>query len=128
MTKVDFHTLFNEKMLEFAKDLCEVFPDVPEFKLFRSGVLMLMNIEPKTLEGIFRTYVLSKYREQLLSKDAGFFLDCKEYEIHSQRTDYWLELIDQIKKMWTTLDNENRDVIWKYFHVMTVLSDKCHSS
>jgi hypothetical protein len=128
MTKVNFHGLFNEKMLEFAKDLCEVFSDVAEFKRFRSGVLMLMNIEPKTLENIFRTYVLSKYRDQLLSKDERFFLDHKEFQIYSQRTDYWLELIDQIKSMWKQLDDENREIIWKYFHVMIVLSDKCHSS
>lgn len=128
MTKLDFYNIFNEKMLEFAKELCDVFPNVGEFKRFRSGVLMLQNLEPKTLENIFRTYVVSKYKDQLLNKDESFFLEHNEYDIQSQRTDYWLSLIDQIKDMWKTLDSENREVIWKYFHVMIVLSDKCHSS
>ena len=127
MHQIDFYALFNEKMLEFAKDLCDVFPNVAEFKRFRSGILMLMNLEPKTLEGIFRTYVVSKYKNQLLKKDESFFLEHKEYEIHSQRTDYWLELIDQLKKMWVILDNENREIIWKYFHIMIVLSEKCQT-
>lgn len=128
MTKLDFYNIFNEKMLEFAKELCDVFPNVGEFKRFRSGVLMLQNLEPKTLENIFRTYVVTKYKDQLLNKDESFFLEHNEYDIQSQRTDYWLSLIDQIKDMWKTLDSENREVIWKYFHVMIVLSDKCHSS
>ena len=81
MTKIDFYNLFNEKMLDFAKDLCDVFPNVAEFKRFRSGVLMLQNLEHKTLEGIFRSYVLNKYRDQLLNKDESFFIDHKEYDI-----------------------------------------------
>lgn len=127
MTKLDFYNLFNDKMLEFAKELCDVFPNIQEFKRFRSGVLMLQNLEPKTLENIFKTYVLSKFRSQLLHKDESFFLECNEYEIHSQRTDYWLSFIDQIKHMWQSLDDDNKEVIWKYFHVLVVISDKCHA-
>ena len=127
MSKLDFYNLFNEKMLEFAKDLCDVFPHVAEFKRFRSGILMLQNLEPKTLEGIFRTYVMEKYKGQLLQKDESFFLEHKQFDIYSQRTDYWLSLIDQLKQMWVTLDPDNKDVVWKYFHVLIVLSDKCHS-
>jgi hypothetical protein len=128
MTKLDFYNLFNEKMLEFAKDLCDVFPNVAEFKRFRSGVLMLQNLEPKTLENIFRTYVVEKYKDQLLMKDESFFLEHTDFEIYSQRTDYWLSLIDQLKEMWKTLDQDNKEIVWKYFHVLIVISDKCHAS
>lgn len=127
MTKLDFYNLFNEKMLEFANDLCTVFPQVAEFKRFRSGILMLQNLEPKTLENIFRTYVLQKYKDQLLQKDESFFLQHKKYDIYSQRADYWLSLIDQLKEMWVTLDSDNKDIVWKYFHILIVLSDKCQS-
>ena len=127
MTQLKFYEIFNQKMLEFAKELCDVFPHVAEFKRFRSGVLMLQNLEPKTLESIFRTYVVSKYKDKLLGRDESFFLDHTEYDIHSQRTDYWLSLIDELKDLWKTLDTDNKEVVWKYFHVMIVLSDKCHS-
>lgn len=127
MTKLDFYALFNEKLLEFAKELCEVFPDVGEFKRFRSGILMLQNLEPKTLENIFNTYVKSRYKEKIMVKDESFFLGHTEFEISSQRSDYWLSFIDQLKNLWQTLENDNKDVIWKYFHVLIVLSDKCHS-
>jgi len=126
MTKLDFYNLFNEKILEFAKELCDVFPNVQEFKRFRSVVLMLQNIEPKTLENIFKTYVLDKYKDKLLQKEESFFLDHQEYEIYSQRTDYWLSFIEQIKNMWQTLDADKKEIVWKYFHVLIVISDKCH--
>jgi hypothetical protein len=128
MGQLDFHTIFNEKMLEFATDLCNVFPDVTEFKRFRSGVIMLQNVNPKTLETIFRTYVLLKYKDKILSKNEDFFLEHNEFEIHSQKTDYWLTLIEEIKKMWVNLDTDNKDTIWKYLQIMIILSEKCHSS
>jgi uncharacterized protein YheU (UPF0270 family) len=127
MTKLDFYNLFNEKMLEFARDLCNVFSNISEFTRFRSGVLMLQNLEPKTLENIFRTYVLSKYKDQILNQDESFFLDHTEFDIYSQRTDYWLSLIEQLKEMWKTLDQDNKAIVWKYFHVLIIISDKCHS-
>jgi hypothetical protein len=126
--KVDFHQLFNKQMLDFAKDLCEGFPDIGEFKRFRSGVLMLQNLEPKTLESIFRTYVIVKYKDKLLMKDESFFLNHDDFELLVERTDYCISLINQLKTMWATLDPSNKEIIWKYFHVMIVLSDKCHSS
>ena len=128
MSKSDFHNLFNEKLLEFSKDLCNVFPSVGEFKKFRSGVLMLQNIDPKTLENMFNMYVVSKYRGQLLKKDESFFLDHTDFSVEPQRTDHWLALVDQLKHMWKTLDDDNKEIIWKYFHVLIVLSEKCHAS
>ena len=127
MTKLDFYEKFNDNLLEFAKALTDVFPNIQEFHKFSSGIILLKNIEPKTLENIFRTYVLAKYKDQLLCKDDNFFLQHAGYDVLSQRQDYWLSFIDQLKNMWKTLDDDNKEIIWQYFHVLTVLSDKCHS-
>ena len=128
MAKVDFYNKFNEKMLEFSKDLCDGFPTIAEFSRLRTGILLLQNVEPKTLERIFRTYVLTKYRNHLVNKDETFFLEHQEFEISSSRTDYWLGLIAELKSIWLTLNDDNKNIIWKYFQIMTVLSDKCQSS
>ncbi len=123
-----FIQLFNDKLHEFANDLCDSFPAVAEFKRFRSGVLFWSNLEPDGLENMFYTYVLSKYRDHILRKNESFFLEHNEYELGSTRIEYWVELIDQLKAMWITLDEENKDVIWKYLHVLIVLSDKHRAS
>lgn len=128
MSKFAFYSLFNEKILEFSKDLCESFPNIQEFKRMRAGVLFLQNIEPKTLEHMFKTYVISRYRDQLLNKDESFFIEHDEFDVQSKRTDHWKSFIDQLKQMWKTLDHDNREIIWKYFHVLIILSDKCSST
>lgn len=128
MAKVDFYNKFNEKMLEFSKDLCDGFPTVTEFSRLRTGILLLQNVEPKALERMFRSYVLTKYRNHLMNKDETFFLEHQEFEISSSRTDYWLGIIAELKSMWLTLTDDNKNIIWKYFQIMTILSDKCQVS
>jgi hypothetical protein len=88
---------------------------------------MVKNLDVKSPQRIFSSYVASRYREYILSKNEDFFLttSTEEIEIHSTRKEYWVEFISYIRSIWKTLDTENKDVIWKYFHVLLVLSDKC---
>jgi hypothetical protein len=74
---------------------------------------------------VFQMYVLSKYRDAMLNSDETVFLNHTYEEVDGNEKEYWLKFIDQIKKIWKTLDDSNKRVIWKYFHVLIVLSDKC---
>lgn len=119
-----FYDLFNEKVDEFFKDLIVAFPSISEFKRFKSGLTMLRNVDPKSPQSIFNNYIVSKYRDAMLNKDEDVFLKT-EFDIHSRRKEYWLEFIHQLQSIWKTLNDENKEVIWKYFHVLIILSDKC---
>jgi hypothetical protein len=120
-----FYDLFNEKVEEFFRDLIVAFPHIQEFKKFKSGLTMLKNVDPKGPEHIFKAYVLNKYKDALLNKDESVFLNEEQYEVYSSRKEHWLEFIDHLKTIWRTLDNDNKEVIWNYFHVLLVLSEKC---
>lgn len=123
-SKEIFYELFNEKVDEFFKDLIESFPTITEFKRFKSGLTLLRNVDPKSPQNIFSVYILSKYKDAFLKKDESVFLN-QDIEIISKKKEYWLEFIDQIRMIWKTLDDSNKDIIWKYFHVLVVLSEKC---
>ena len=60
--------------------------------------------------------------------DDSFFLDNNDFGIVSNRQDYWIEFINQLKFLWKTIDQDNKDIIWKYFHVLVVLGEKCEST
>jgi hypothetical protein len=127
MSKQIFYDRFNENTEELIKDLMNAFPDAPDqFKYFKSGFYMVRNLDPKTPQRIFDTYVSDKYRDYILTKDEAFFLT-HDIEVNSHK-DYWDEFINYIKGIWRTLDVENKEIIWKYFHVLLVLSDKCKST
>jgi hypothetical protein len=121
---MDFHNVFNQKLLEFSRDLCDVFPSNSEFQKLQAGVVFLQNLEPKTLEKYFYKYFSSKFREQLLNKDERFFIEQDNYVTGE---DYWKNLVNQLKEIWKSLSQENKDIIWKYFRILIVLSDKCNN-
>lgn len=122
-----YYELFNEKLNEFFKDLIVSFPDITEFKRFKSGLTLLKNIDIKSPQAIFNNYVVTKFKESILSKDDSFFLDNDDFGIVSSRKDYWIEFIEQLKLLWKTIDNDNKDIIWKYLHILYVLSEKCEN-
>jgi hypothetical protein len=122
-----YYDSFNSKALELFTDLSNSFPNLTEFKKLKTGLIMMSNIDVKSPERIFKKFISDKFRQQILSKDEEFFLKHNEYEIWSNRKDYWLDFISQIKDVWSTIDNDNKEIIWKYFHILIILSDKCAS-
>jgi hypothetical protein len=127
-SKLCYIRLFNEKVDEFFRDLILAFPEINAFRRFKSGLSLLRNINEKTPQKIFKEGMIDKYRRAMLEKDESVFLE-GEYAMskdYYEAYEQWDEFIDMMKKLWLTLDSENKETIWRYFHVMIVLSDKCN--
>lgn len=127
-----YHKLFNQKADEFFRDIIEGFPRTPEydnviseFKTLKSGFNLLKNVDDKTPQRVFRDYVLVTYRDKIMNQDETFFLDKDDFEITSKRKEYWIDFIGKIKMAWTSMDDSSKDIIWKYFKLLALLSDKC---
>jgi len=129
MNNAVMYDLFNNKLDEFFKDLMTAFPDIKEFHKCKSGLMLMRNVNPKTPNEIFKNYVLSKYKAAILSKDESVFLREKEFDVYAQdgqdTKDHWIQFIHMLQRIWKTLDDKNKNIVWTYFHVLTVLSDKC---
>ena len=128
MAKQIFYEKFNEKCEEFMKDLIALFSQIEQFKYLRSGFNVVKNLDYKTPQKIFNSYISTTFKEQILNKDEDFFLTKTDYNIRnssSYKKEYWDEFIEYIRTIWKTLDNDNKDIIWKYFHILVVLNDKC---
>jgi hypothetical protein len=119
-----YFDLFNSKAEEFIKELTTSFPDIKQFQTFRSGFSLLKNLDNKKPQDIFNTYVYIEYKDYILKRNEEFFLH-NVVEFESTRKDQWLEFIANIRNIWKTLDEDNKDVIWKYFQVLVTLNEKC---
>ena len=123
--------LFNDKIIELMSSLISAFPDIEDFKLIRKGTILVATLDYKNPYKIFRDYVNIKYKEQILNKDETFFLNTVNYDVHIQEDyqnkDYWNNFIEQLKKIWVTLNSENKDNIWKYFQILVALCNKIDS-
>mgnify|MGYP003704893461 CR=1 FL=1 len=119
-----YYDLFNTKVEEFGKELITSFPNIKQFATFKSGFTFLKNLDVKKPQEIFNTYIYSEYKTQILNRNEEFFLK-NNIKISSSRVEYWFDFIDHIRGIWKDLDDENKDVIWKYFHLLITLNEKC---
>lgn len=121
-----FIKLFNNKAEEFCKDLVLTFPEVKEFKQLKSGLLLLKNVDEKKPCEFFNNYVGVNFKQQIISKDESFFLT--EVQNHVQNgveNAQWQTVIALLRTLWATLDDDNKETIWKYFQVLVAINDKC---
>jgi hypothetical protein len=126
--KLTFFRLFNQKAEEFCKDLVSTFPEVNEFKQLKSGMLLLKNLDEKKPREIFSGFMTQQFRESIMGRHESFFMN--EAHEHIGRIDgvdnsQWDSIVDLLRSLWVGLNDENKDVIWKYFQVLIAVSDKC---
>lgn len=120
--------LFNSKVEEFINELTTSFPEVKQFSSFKTGFTLLKNLDVTKPVSIYNNYVYSTYKDYIINKDEQFFLTNDVDLTKSGHVDYWQEFIDNIRCVWKQLDVDEKDVIWKYFHILTVLNEKLNAT
>lgn len=121
-----FYERFNEQSYDFMKELSNTFPQIQEFGTFKNALNLVRNVNVKKPQEFFQNFISANYKDVLLNKDESFFLQEEKFGL-SDTKEYWYDFIKKLKQIWTTLSDENKEVIWKYFHVLIILSDKCES-
>lgn len=114
------HELFNRKMKEFINDLIYIYPSVDDFKVLRVAFMAACVIDIKSPSSIFHSEVVQRYEDQVMAKDEDFFM--KESYDHVTES---IDVIPKLKSIWQYLSSENKESIWKYMHVLVVLSKQC---
>ena len=122
---------FNEKFEEFLKDLIICFPDDKDFKMFKHSFNLLKMVDKKQSIRFFRVYG-PKYKEHIENKSESFFLehDFKEeieyvQNLNSEANeDITNKLMIKLKSYWENLNNENKEIIWKYLQLLYKLDEK----
>jgi hypothetical protein len=126
MSKLHFYELFNEKTDEFFKDLIIAFPNIEQFKILRSGFNLIKNFDHKKPQKIFNSYIGSLYKDMILTKNEEFFLQKKDFDIYyNTEKEYWESFINYLRNIWTNVNNTDKESIWKYLHILLILSHKC---
>ena len=118
-------SIFNEKFLEFIKDLIETFPDDRDFKMCKQSFNLLLMVDAKKPVEMFNTYAM-KYKEKIILKDESFFLehDFKEELEKNVDPNFSVELLVKLKNCWKTLTLKNKQVIWNYLELLYKIEEK----
>lgn len=110
---------FNKMVNNFLDELQTILPDEKDIVIFKSQLDVTAMINPHKILQSFILYVYP-YKKYIMEKKEEFFLGNNI----SLKKDYMTEAI-HLTDLWKTkLSNENKEVVWKYFQVMIILSEK----
>lgn len=111
---------FNKIIDEFLNELSIILPEEKDIAIFRSQISVFSMIDEGKIIKSFIEHVYP-YKKNILENDEHFFLGDGNIK---NETDYLSESI-HLKSLWKNkLSNENKEVVWKYFKVLILLSQK----
>jgi len=112
--------------MEMLKDLSKVFPNDSDFRLYITSTRILLLANDKALRQIFHDQLVVPYEKKIMERDEAFFLE-KDYNEYSNSADKGTDvnqIVSKLKGCWSSLNDENRDVVWKYLHLLLLLDKK----
>uniref|UniRef100_A0A6C0EHX1 Uncharacterized protein n=1 Tax=viral metagenome TaxID=1070528 RepID=A0A6C0EHX1_9ZZZZ len=118
---------FNTQLVNLSDNLCEMYPGDTDIHFTNSSLHLFKKSNPRQLYTMCNKYI-KIYHKKILDKDDGFFLknDFNEhYEDNGLGDNKNIEnIINNLKKYWTVMDDDSKENIWKYLQVLVVLNDK----
>jgi len=124
-----FYEKFNETCDEFCKDIIASFPNIEAFKHIKVGLNIIKNLDMKSPQRVFHNHIyITQYKDMILMRNEDFFLTKDDFNLrHSsvEKKEYWSDFINSIRNIWRNLPGTDKDIIWKYFHILLILSEKC---
>lgn len=118
---------FNMTISNLIDDLIIICGDkFKNLKTFKEKFNLLKSCNPRKIIEQFLINI-QPYKEQIKNKDDEFFLK-KNYEEEVNKNvseeSYIEQSLDQIlnlKEIWVTLEEKNKEIIWSYFNVLVKL-------
>lgn len=117
--------LFNQKVEEFLRDLTDAFPNIKQFSNFKTGFILMKNLDDKKPQKIFHDYVFVPYARHIKEKNEQFFLETSFDTSNSSRAEYWEDFIQNIRGIWNSLGEKDKNSIWTYLQLLVKLDEKC---
>jgi hypothetical protein len=114
---------FNEKLIEFFKDLSNTFPEERDLKTALEYIEFAKKSNPKLILDMFHEHVWIECHELIENDDVDSVIVYARKKISNQYNEI-LPALTIFDKYWDSLDEGNRETIWKYLKVLCILCDR----
>ena len=123
-SSASMHGLFNRKMSEFLLDLQQTFKghrQGPRFAECRAWANLSTKIDEKQLQRYFDHFVVAPYGQLIKDRNDSFFM---EHDFEKEKLE--MTLLEDLKSLWTSMSQENKDAIWNHLNLLLILNAKCN--
>jgi len=119
-------TAFNNQLASFLEELIDLFPKEKQIIVMKEKIELLRKANPRLIVEGFVKYALP-YREYIVNKDESYFLDLtKDNKIDDFEENKYVSLTEalNLRNLWTVMDSDSKEAVWKYFQILVVLSER----
>ena len=111
-----------QQIENFINEICTIFPNSNEMLLLREKFNMIKSMNSKIIVEYIIQHIYP-LKQMILEQNEEFFLNGGGQE--EIKDNSGLRFRDNIRKLWMTeMIDENKEIVWKYFKVFVILSDK----
>ena len=118
---------FNEKLIEFFKELASTFPEEKEIKMGLEAIEGTKKINPRLILDLFYENVYREAHEFIDKEDEDALILYAKSRINKEYNEM-SPTLSIFQKHWGNMSEQNQDVIWKYLKVLCILCEKARQS
>jgi hypothetical protein len=130
MDKMSLSKAFSNHYMEFLDEIVKVYPKNVKIRTFRTASSQIKTINPSKLIKIWYKVIAQPFRDKIYSEKFEFFEDI-DYSSNLKNTKWDSEdiysFINEMKKSWSTFEEENKRKTMKYLSNLTKMSDLYNS-
>lgn len=125
MSKKIYVDAFFNQYEDFLMQLSDVFPEDPDWKLYKAGLSIFRRTNPRLVIQKTWKYV-SRFEEDLKTRNDKFFLT-RDYSDITEGEEPLEQTIEKVKGMWLSLSPHNKNVVWDFVNNIMALAKICSS-
>ena len=114
---------FFHQLSDVVGELADMFPDDPDFGVFKTYISLLQRTNPTMVIDTFYEHVAMKFEDQINAKNEDFVLNYTAAEYGSEGMD----IVAKIKSYWSVLSPDSKTAIWQYIYILKELAKKYKS-
>jgi hypothetical protein len=119
-------SFFNDKLMEFFKDLSYVFPEERDLKNAIEYIEFAKRSNPKLVLDMFYEHVYLGAHEMIKNDEEDKLIVYAKTKISKDYNEI-LPALAIFDKYWATLDGGNRETIWRYLKILCLLCEKARA-
>ena len=111
-----------QQISNFIEELNTTFPNNNDIEMFKEKFLFLKSVNSQLIIEYFIKFIYP-LKECILNQDEKFFLEGGGQDEVKDKNG--LNMRDNLKNLWLgEMSNDNKAVVWKYFKIFILLSEK----
>jgi hypothetical protein len=114
---------FNNQLLAFVEELAETFPEEKDIKTAVDALKALKKANPKLMHTSFMEYIYPDFHGPVKAEDEQALIAKARTMLDGEYKDYAFAYLI-FDKYWSTMNQANKEAIWKWCKVLVVLAER----